>query len=67
MRFDGRSFLRGIGRALDIGATITPTYVPRTPWRRPDAAAVSADWQAVWSDLGIAYARVRQRDGGSSR
>jgi hypothetical protein len=57
----GASFLRGLGRALDLRGAIEPTYARRsTP--RSDRAAVAHDWAAVWGDLNTAFDRVRQRD-----
>ncbi|HEX8246324.1 MAG TPA: hypothetical protein VF541_22665 [Longimicrobium sp.] len=58
-----RSFLRGLGRALDVRGAVVPTYA-RRPRRTPpsDHAAMAADWDAVWNDLGTAFARVKQRD-----
>ena len=61
---DARSFLRGLGRALDLRGATAPTYALRRPRGTPlsDPAAVAADWDAVWNDLGTAFARVKQRD-----
>lgn len=55
------SFLRGLGRALDLRGSVQAGY-PRThgDWRRSDAAALASDWQAVWGDLGHAYEQVKR-------
>ena len=57
-----RSFLRGLGRARDLRGATVPTYARRSSTLPSDAAAVAADWAAVWGDLGAAFTRVRQRD-----
>lgn len=61
---DAKSFLRGLGRALDLRGATVPTYALRRPRRPPasDRAALASDWDAVWNDLGTAFARVKQRD-----
>ena len=55
-----QGFLRGFGRALDLrGAMVRP---PRQRIRLSDTAALAADWDAVWNDLGEAFSRVKRRN-----
>lgn len=61
-RLDSKSFLRGLGRALDIRGATTPRYMRQASWHRSDRAAIAADWRAVWGDMDRAYRHVRKRD-----
>lgn len=45
-----KDFVRGMGQALDMGATIIA--IRRTPpIRRSDAAALRSDWSKIGGDL----------------
>ncbi len=63
-RFHSKSFLRGFGRVLDIRGARTPREYREPAWIQKDnAAAVAADWAAVFGDLSEAYCRVRAMNG----
>jgi hypothetical protein len=61
-RLDTRSFLRGFGRAFDLGGATVPSYTRQASWHRSDRDAIDADWQAVWGDMDRAYHHVRKYD-----
>lgn len=60
------SFLRGVGRVLDLRGATTGAYVAarRTRAAISDRAALASDWAAVWGDLDAAFAKVRRDDPG---
>lgn len=58
-RLDGKSFLRGFGRALDVRGAITPRHATEPEGIQNDGEALAADWAAVFRDLDAAYYRVR--------
>ncbi len=64
MRLDGKNFLRGLGRALDVRGAITTRSSRKPTWIQNDSNAVAADWAAVFDDLNVAYHRVRRMNHG---
>jgi hypothetical protein len=62
-RLDGKNFLRGFGRVLDVRGATAPLYVRKARWIHSDSRAVADDWAAVFGDLDAAYHRVRRSKG----
>ena len=49
------SFLEGIGRAIDLGATMQEYNTSPTP-EQADAVALQSDWQAINEDMSAVMA-----------
>ena len=62
-----KSFVEGMGQALDLGGTLAPRHTRTGP--EADAAALSGDWQRVGQDMHRAVVIVGHevRDHESSR
>jgi hypothetical protein len=56
------SFLGGMARVLDLGATQTIYNDSPTP-ELADCRAINSDWMAIWKDMEKAIGKVAQRDG----
>lgn len=48
-----RAFVRGMGRAIDLGASQRIVRLNRSP-AKVDRDALAADWQAVGRDMNLA-------------
>ena len=56
------SFVRGMGRAIDLGATRNAYNDSRTP-KEADTRALRSDWASVGADLGSALRMFGSRRG----
>ncbi len=59
----GKRFVRGAGRAMDLGARTGRSYWVGCQSKRSDQAAIESDWLGVWKDLHSAIAQVTHKDG----
>lgn len=56
------SFVRGMGRAIDLGATRNAYNDSKTP-KEADTRALRSDWASVGADLGSALRVFKLRRG----
>jgi hypothetical protein len=62
--FAAPSFIEGMGRALDIGATLE-VYNENTTAEEADAKSILSDWKAVGKDLLVSIKKYEYEHGRS--